>query len=385
MNPKNPLETVYFINLPEDFKFSDTALKIDTKIPLPVQRKVQGDPNDFDMKDIAPEQVLAGILTVLAYDLKNENREYYRKIILQARPNIKKELGEAAILKARNEDWELAEELFLTLRGIDPEDKAITLNFALFLDQRAENYRRSGLNDDADAYDNDALDYYKEAMDSEPAIPDAFFNAGFFYLKQHNFVEAKSTFETYLALTCDATDEDLGENGIYKKERAQEIVNRISNEKMDDVAFTQAYKFITSGQEEKGLEEIRKFLSKNPKVWNAWFLLGWGLRRLGRFDDALTAFCQALACGGDANSDTYNEQAICFMEQGKTKEAKDSLMKAFAISPEDTKIISNIGYVCLKEGNKAEAQKYFTAVLEFDPNDQIAAMELAKLEKSEND
>ena len=384
MNPKNPLETVYFINLPEDFKFSDTALKIDTAIPLPVQKKVKGDPNDFDMTDIAPEQVLAGILTVLAYDLKNENREYYRKIILQARPNLKKELCEAAVIKAKNEDWELAEELFLSLRGVDPEDKSIALNMALFLDQRAESYRRSALHEDADAYDNDAMNYYKEAMEAEPAIPDAFFNAGFFYLKQHNYVEAKNAFETYLALTCDTPDEELGENGVYKKERAQEIINRISNENMDDAAFTNAYKYITSGQEEKGLEEIRKFISKNPKVWNAWFLLGWGLRRLGRFEDALTAFTQALNCGGDINSDTYNELAICYMEQNKTKEAKDALLKAFAISPEDTKVMSNLGYVCLKEGNKSEAQKFFTAVLEFDPNDKIALMELAKLEKPEN-
>ena len=153
---------------------------------------------------------------------------------------------------------------------------------------------------------------------------------------------------------------------------------------MDDAAFTNAYKYITSGQEEKGLEEIRKFISKNPKVWNAWFLLGWGLRRLGRFEDALTAFTQALNCGGDINSDTYNELAICYMEQNKTKEAKDALLKAFAISPEDTKVMSNLGYVCLKEGNKSEAQKFFTAVLEFDPNDKIALMELAKLEKPEN-
>ena len=96
------------------------------------------------------------------------------------------------------------------------------------------------------------------------------------------------------------------------------------------------------------------------------------------------AFNQAISCGGEKNSDTYNEIAICQLELKNTKEAKDALMKAFRISPEDTKIISNLGYVCLKEGNKPEAQKYFTAVLEFDPNDRIAASELAKLERSDD-
>lgn len=383
MNPASPLETIYFINLPENYKFSDAAMKIDTSVPLPVQKKTEGDPNDFDMNDIQPEQVLAGILTVLAYDKHNEHLEYYRSIIMQAKPNIKKELTEAAIIKTKNEDWDFAEELFLTLKGIDPEDKAITLNFALFLDQRAESYRRSGLHDDADAYDNDALEYYKDAMNAEPAIPDSFFNAGFFYLKQHDYHEAKGAFETYLALTCDAKDEDMDENARYRQERAQEIVNKISNENMDDAAFAQAYRLISTGKEEEGLDKIRTFLMNNQKVWNAWFLLGWGLRKLRRYEDAMNAFNQAISCGGDQNSDTYNELAICHMELNNMPEAKKSLMKALSISPEDTKIISNLGFLNLKEGNKQEAQKYFTAVLEFNPNDQIAVTELAKLETAD--
>ena len=55
-------------------------------------------------------------------------------------------------------------------------------------------------------------------------------------------------------------------------------------------------------------------------------------------------------------------------------------MKALALEPESTKIISNLGYLALAMGNKQEARNYFTAVLEFDPKDKIAAGELAKLE-----
>ena len=220
-------------------------------------------------------------------------------------------------------------------------------------------------------------------MNAEPAIPDAFFNAGFFYLKQHDYHEAKGAFETYLALTCDAKDEDMDENARYRQERAQEIVNKISNENMDDAAFAQAYRLISTGKEEEGLDKIRKFLMNNQKVWNAWFLLGWGLRKLRRYEDAMNAFNQAISCGGDQNSDTYNELAICHMELNNIPEAKKSLMKALSISPEDTKIISNLGFLNLKEGNKQEAQKYFTAVLEFNPNDQIAVTELAKLETAD--
>ncbi|WP_318663825.1 tetratricopeptide repeat protein [Treponema sp.] len=382
MTPNSPLESVYFITLPEGFELSKESFPIDVTIPLPVQKKDSDAPGQFNPEELTQEQILAGILTVLAYDKHNQNLQYYRSIITKARPDIKKELSEAAILKVKNEDFELAEEIFLALQGLDPEDKAITLNMALFFDQRADSYRRSGLTEDADAYDEDALHYYKEAMVAEPAIPDAFFNAGFFYLKQKEYSNAKDAFETYLALTCDTPDEDLGDNGVYKKERAQEIVYNIKNQNMDDARFKAAYDLISNGEEEKGLDQIRMFLQNNPKVWNAWFMLGWGLRRLGRFEDGIQAFSKALEYGGDTNSDTYNEMAICHLETGNYEEAKKALLKALAIEPESTKIISNLGYVALREGNIADAQKYFTTVLEFDPDDKIAQTELAKLENN---
>ncbi len=380
MNPVSPLDSVYFIDIPEGFSLSDKAFHLDTTIPLPVQKKDEDAPGTFNMKELTEEQILAGLLSIMAYDPKNEHILYYRSILKHARPNLKKELGEAAILKAKNEDYELAEEIFRALHGYDPEDMAIILNMALFFDQRADSYRRSGLHDDADAYDEDALNYYREALEAEPALPDAFFNAGFYYLKKHNYKEAKDVFETYLALTCDAKDEDLGENGIYKKNRAQEILNNIANRNMDDDHFKAAYDLINRGEEEKGLEEIRKFIEKNPSVWNAWFMLGWGLRKLARYDEAKMAFEKALTLDGGDTSDTYNELSICLLEKGDLKGAKKLLEKALVKDSENTKIISNLGYLALKEGNPGMAAGYFQTVLEIDPDDKIAAMELAKLE-----
>ncbi len=381
MNPKNPLDSVYFIDLPENFNLSQSAFPIDKTIQLPVQQKDSDAPGIFNASEITMEQILAGILTVLAYDRKNPHLDYYRSLLKKAKPNIKQELCEAAILKTKNEDFDLAEEIFLALHGLEPDDVAIILNMALFLDQRADNYRRAGLFEDADAYDADAEAYYIQAMEADPPLPDSFFNAGFFYLKQHKYREAKDSFETFVALNAGATQEELGENGEYKLNRAQEILENIKNQNMDDERFKNAYDLISSGQEEKGLEEIRLFLQNNPKVWNAWFLLGWGLRKLERFDDAKQAFLEALKYGGDTNPDTYNELSLCLVAEKNFDEAKSALKKAMALDPDSTKIISNLGYIALAQGNEEEARKYFSIVLEIDPKDVIAAAELLKLEK----
>jgi tetratricopeptide (TPR) repeat protein len=323
--------------------------------------------------------ILAGILTVLAYDKNNQHIHYYRSLITTVKPNIKTELSQAAILKIKNEDFDIAEEIFTALHGLDPEDMRTILNLALFFDERAESYKKSGLLDEAEAYDDSAHNYYQQAMLAEPAVPDAFFNAGFFYLKQRNFTKAKNCFETYLSLSEKYEEDEVTDSDRRKRKRSEEIIQDINSRNLEDELFKSAYDFIAMGQEEKGLKSIKEFLETNPKVWNAWFMLGWALRRLERWDDAKAAFLQAVELGGN-NPDTYNELAICCIELEEFSECKKFLSEALKIEPENTKIISNLGFLELKQGNVAEAQKYFTIVLELDPKDIIAKKTLEELE-----
>ena len=378
---KTSINSVVYITLPEDYKVPENAFQIDVTIPLPVQKPENWDENKhFDSSNISWEMILAGILVILAYEKDNVHLPYYRSLLTSIKPNIKTELTEAAILKARNEDFEIAEEIFAALRGLEPDDMTTLINSALFYDERANSYRNNGLFEDADACDEQALQYYKIAMQAENPLPDAYFNAGFFYLKQRNFSRAKDVFETYLTLVSSTIDEKSSENEQYKKNRAEEIIQDISSRNLEDEQFKAAFEFISSGQEEKGLEQIRLFLEKNPKVWNAWFMLGWALRRLERFEDAKAAFLQAVECGGD-NVDTFNELAICYIELNEFNEAKKLLVKALGIEPENTKVMSNLGFLSKKMGNINEAERYFLTVLEFEPNDAIAKQALKELEE----
>ena len=166
---------------------------------------------------------------------------------------------------------------------------------------------------------------------------------------------------------------------------AREILSKISSRKLENETFHEAYEFISRGEEEKGIASIRRFIQDNPAVWNAWFMLGWGLRRLERFADAKLAFEKARECeGGDENADTLNELAICQIETGDYDGASESLNTAIAMDPDNTKVISNMGYLCLRLGKPEEARKYFMTVLEIDPEDKIAGLELKKLEQEAN-
>ena len=61
MTPTNPLDSIVFINLPEDFKLSKEAMHIDTTIPLPVQLPVQAGVFDTSKLDISKALSEGGI------------------------------------------------------------------------------------------------------------------------------------------------------------------------------------------------------------------------------------------------------------------------------------------------------------------------------------
>ena len=71
MDSISQLDTIYYIKLPEDFQLSRNAMRIDPEIPLPVQKKDRDAPGTFNAEELTQEQILAGILTVLAYDKHN--------------------------------------------------------------------------------------------------------------------------------------------------------------------------------------------------------------------------------------------------------------------------------------------------------------------------
>jgi cytochrome c-type biogenesis protein CcmH/NrfG len=60
------------------------------------------------------------------------------------------------------------------------------------------------------------------------------------------------------------------------------------------------------------------------------------------------------------------------MELGDLAESKRRLEQAVPQEPENTKVLSNLGIVAMKQGELEEASGYFHTVLELAPEDEIA-------------
>ncbi|MDR0388220.1 MAG: tetratricopeptide repeat protein [Treponema sp.] len=345
---------------------------IDPSIPIPVE--LPPGETALDMEDLSWEMILAGMIRVAASsaarpaELDDEDIDYYRRFVLAVRPDILAEFTEAAILKAHNGDYNLALEIITALEGLFPYAPEVLLNRAVILENQAEALEQAGREQEAEVQNTQAGETYRELLAQVPPLPDAFFNAGFFYMKRRRFDKAGECFSAYISLSDDPE----------KKSRAAAIVREIGRRGLDDEILREAYDFVRGGDAELGLLKIRDFLQRRSDVWNGWFILGWALRKLGRWQDGEAAFRKTIELGGD-NGDTRNELAICLMEQQNYAAARKELEAALREEPENVKIISNLGVLAAKKGDTDEAAAFFRTVLELEPEDPIALQGLASL------
>lgn len=367
---KSALNNIYYIELPEGFSRDMGEVRIDPSKKLPVEYPPGTNP--ADQSSLSWEMIISGMLKVLAYEPNHEDADYYRNFVLQAKPDIVSELTETGVLKARNGDFAIAEEIFLALSGLLPGNPLPTLNLALMYEQAADAAAEGS--DRAQESEQRAYTCYQEVLTSDEAPPEASFNAGFFFLRRSNHERARQLFERFLSET-----ENNEEDEAERRGEARKIIEEINARNLDDTQFKEAFDFIKLGREDDAIDRINRFLERHPDVWNAWFLLGWARRRKGLYTEGREAFEKVMELGG-TNADTLNELAICLMETGDLAESLIRLREALAIEPENTKVMSNIGIVLLKQGDPAEAVPFFHAVLEYDPEDPVAAEYLKTLE-----
>jgi tetratricopeptide (TPR) repeat protein len=353
------LKNIVYISVPETIETELVGLSIDPSILLPVELP-PGDEELF-LENLSWEMILAAMLKILAYDPGHEHAEYYRNFILHVKPDVVDELMYTGVLKAKNKDYSLSVEIFLALTSLLPENIEARINLALVYEERSKAYQKTERDDLAEEYRHKVMELYREIFEIDDSCPEAHFNAGYFYLHVEGYEKARYHFSIYSQVGTD------GE----KLEKVKKVVESIEERMGLDTLFKQAYDFIKLGKEEEGINRIREFLQESPHISNAWFLLGWAFRRLGRYKDGKEAFLQAIELE-KPHTDVLNELAICLMELGEFEESKKNLEKALREEPENVKIISNLGILALKKDKKEEALGFFRSVLEIDPNDPIA-------------
>jgi tetratricopeptide (TPR) repeat protein len=369
---------IIFLEVPQSLgeEMASQGFSIDTSIPLPVEVDAEiSIANSEDRKKLADElsweMIISGMIQVVletsSYEEDSSNKEikshwidYYRQFVLILKPEIYNEFTGAALIKSANGNFDEALEIIATLEGLFPSSAAVLGNKAFILEEKAAELEKNSLEIEASVENDKAEETFQKALSIEPVPPELLYNAGFFYMRRKKFAQAVEYFNEYLL-----TEEP------EKNEKVVAIVQEIKKQGLDDYRLQEAVELIRKGKEKEALLCIRGFLEEHPKVWNAWFTLGWALRKLGRWQDALESFKKTAELGG-GNPDTLNETAICLMELGELDQARKELEAALRDDPENVKIISNLGVLAQMRGKKDEAAAFFRTVLELNPHDPLA-------------
>ena len=353
------LKQVVFIPLPDRFQNHLSEIPSPRPTMLPVDTK--GDPARWTPDELSWEMIISGMLKILAHQPDHDDVPYYRMFVQHVRPELVKELSETGIIAARNENFDIAEEIFLALTGLAPDRVEGPVNLAISYEQRAELLERQGKDELAQSYNDRAYQTYREILQRDDLEADVLLNAGMFFAKIRNYDAAH---RELLRFVEESDDEE-------KIAHAKRAIHEIESQNLLDRLFKEAFDFIRMGDEETGIERAREFLERYPTAWNAWFLLGWGHRRRGEYREAAEAFEHAVEHGA-SNADTFNELAICHLELDQLPEARQYLVRALHAEPDNTKVMSNFGVLALKEDDQNEARRYFETVLELEPEDPVA-------------
>jgi tetratricopeptide (TPR) repeat protein len=365
---QSELERILYISLPEDIENKLEGFVLDPSIPLPVEPPpgVKAP----DLSSLSWEMIVSAMLKIFAWQPDHPHIEYFRRFITTVHPELANEMTRAAIIKARTGQFEIAEELFRALVNLRPDQDSSFVNLATLFEEEAEALTKEGLEEEAEEKLRLELAAYHRGIEFHPDSAPLRYSAGLFFLQRGNPDKAREHFARFL---------ELEPEGSERREEAAQILRELKARSLEEEGFKEAFDLIRMGREDKGIEKVRGFLENNPGVWNAWFLLGWGLRKTGVYDKALEAFDKSIEFN-PSNPDSFNERAICSMELGRFGAAEKDLKSALKLEPENTKIISNLGILALKKGDPSLARAYFQTVLEYDPGDPVAAQYLDKLE-----
>jgi len=351
---------IVFIKIPEKLAGEINGFNIDPEIPLPIEKDESIEKGS--LAELSWEKIIAAMLQILAFHRDFQHINYYREFISAVKPELKEQLIDTGVEKARNNDFSTAEEIFLAVEGLDPDNTINIINMALLYEHKASLLSESDSAESNKFFDK-AFDLYKKALTIDSS-ENTHYYAGKFYFNRHNFEKAKEHFSIYLELGDPNED-------IEKRKTVSKILKEIESNNMLDTKFKQAYDMIHLCREEEGIKIISEFIEKSPDIWNAWFILGWGYRRIGKYKEAYDAFSKVIELG-EKSVDVLNEIAICSIETGNQKEAEKYLLQALKIEPENVKIISNLGILHYKNGDIKKAKSFFLSSLEYDENDEIA-------------
>ncbi len=120
------------------------------------------------------------------------------------------------------------------------------------------------------------------------------------------------------------------------------------------------------GEYEKAVSDFQTALAQSKSL-EGYFGLGNALTNLGRLDEAMAAYQQALAINPN-HIPTLSNLGVAYYQQGRLTEAQNTFRKVLSINPDDAETHYLLGATLIQAGDLAAAEAELTEALRLKPD-----------------
>nr|WP_314278681.1 tetratricopeptide repeat protein [uncultured Peptostreptococcus sp.] len=239
---------------------------------------------------------------------------------------------------------------------LEPDDIMALYQYAIICQEMSLRYQKD---EDIKAMNDfllEALSSLEKILDLDDTFALAYYQLGFHYSNQSQFVKAKLTWDRALDLGLD-------------EDSKADIIDNLS--KIDHkIRYEKAYNLVFEGRASEGLEDLLNLESQYPDWWNLLFIISIAYKSLGDLGQAKT-YLEKILMIRPSQVDTLVEMALCLAQESNMPAAIDYLTRAAKLKKDDPEILCNLGMAYLHNGEEDEARYYITRAYEIDPDDEV--------------
>lgn len=239
---------------------------------------------------------------------------------------------------------------------MEPDDIMGLYQYAIICQELSLRYQKD---EDVKAMNDfllEALASLEKIIGLDDSFALAYYQLGFHYSNQNQFVKTKLTWDRALNLGLDdETRIDIMEN-----------LAKIDHK----VRYENAYNLVFQGKAEEGLQDLLDLESQYPDWWNLLFIISLAYKSLGDLGQA-KSYLEKILITRPTQVDTLVEMALCLAQEANMPGAIDYLTRAAKLKKDDPEILCNLGMAYLHNGEEDEARYYIERAYEIDPTDEV--------------
>ena len=356
-------EELAFITIKPDGDFKIKGYDIPKEgldVPIKNDVLVKGIKEKTAQERLNSMSIADAMIYIMGIDSKFRYNDEYRKFIDALSKNVELDI-KAYMGYMSNKNYEIGEytDALIYMKALVdryPEDINGLYHYAIICQQIAEQYKKDENSKGVNDFLVDALEKLEMITVLKPDFAPAYYQLGYHYYNQGQFIKSKLTWEEAIKLGLDSDIEAEVQDNIGKMDYK--------------VQYEDGYTLVLAGKCEEGIEKLLPLEDEYPDWWNLLFMIALGYKGMGDIENA-QAYFEKILIIRPTQVDTLVEMGLLEAAKMNLDGSIEYFERAAKLRKDDPEILCNLGMAYLNNGNIDDAGYYIERAYEIDPMDEV--------------